>query len=80
MNSWSETMARTSSPQKTEEAILFTVRQVAGRLSLSRSSLYNMMDQGRLPYVKLGRSRRIQWDDVMQLIENNTVGGNASRT
>jgi excisionase family DNA binding protein len=72
-------MTRTTPTQKAEEPMLFSVRQIAGRLSLSRSSLYNMMDQGRLPYVKLGRSRRIQWDDVIRLIETNTVGGDVNR-
>lgn len=72
-------MIGTLSPRKTEEPILCTVRQVADCLSLSRSTIYILMDGGRLPYVKLGRSRRIRWDDVMQLIESNTVGADISR-
>ena len=71
-------MTGTLSPWKTEEPILCTVRQVADRLSLSRSTIYALMDRGRLPHVKLGRSRRIRWDDVLKLIETNTVGADVS--
>jgi excisionase family DNA binding protein len=68
-----------ASQQKTEEPILCTVRQVADRLSLSRSSVYSLMDGGQLPYVKLGRSRRIWWNDVLRMAESHTVGDSASR-
>jgi excisionase family DNA binding protein len=46
------------------------MRQVA----VSRSKVYSLMDSGRLPHVKLGRSRRIRWEDVLRLVEENTVG------
>ena len=49
-------MTGTISPRKTEEPMLCTVRQVADRLSLSRSTVYALMDAGRLPYIKIGRS------------------------
>jgi hypothetical protein len=32
------------------------------------------MDTGELPHVKLGRSRRIRWEDVLRLIAESTVG------
>jgi len=57
---------------------LCTVPEVAQCLALSRSTVYILMDSGRLPYVKLGRSRRIRKEDVLRLIDANTVGGNAS--
>lgn len=41
-----------------------TVDQVSDRLSLSRSVIYRLMRQGRLGYVKVGRSRRV---DVAEL-------------
>ena len=49
------------------------VAEVAKYLSLSRSTVYQMMDRGELPYVKFGKSRRIRWEDVLKLVEQNTV-------
>jgi excisionase family DNA binding protein len=50
------------------------VPDVAQYLSLSRSKVYQMMENGSLTYVKLGKSRRIPWDAVLKLIESNTIG------
>ncbi len=52
---------------------LRAVASVAKYLSLSRSKVYAMMDSGELPYVKLGKSRRVRWADVLKLVEQNTV-------
>ena len=52
---------------------LARVPEVAAFLKLSRSKVYSMMDSGELRYVKLGKSRRLRWSDVMSLIEANTV-------
>jgi len=38
---------------------LVTVKEAAAFLRLSRSTLYNLMDQGKLCYVKINGSRRI---------------------
>jgi excisionase family DNA binding protein len=54
---------------------LARVPEVARFLSLSRSKVYAMMDAGELKYVKLGKSRRLRWSDVMALVEANTVSG-----
>ncbi|MFD7978821.1 helix-turn-helix domain-containing protein [Streptomyces sp. NPDC059071] len=39
---------------------LFTVKDAAEYLSFSRSTVYELMAAGELPYVKVGRSRRIR--------------------
>lgn len=49
------------------------VTEVAGFLGISRSKVYAMMDSGELAYVKLGKSRRVPWDAVLRLVEQNTV-------
>jgi excisionase family DNA binding protein len=49
------------------------VREVAAFLSLSRSKVYQLMEAGDLPYVKLGKSRRVRWDDVLKLVEQNVI-------
>jgi excisionase family DNA binding protein len=50
---------------KTEDAQRF--------LNVSRAKLYGMMESGDLPYVKLGKSRRIRWEDLEDLIARNRV-------
>jgi excisionase family DNA binding protein len=54
------------------------VQAVAQFLAISRSKVYQLMDSGDLPYVKLGKSRRVRWTDVLQLVEDNTVSRSAS--
>ena len=49
------------------------VNKVARFLSLSRSKVYALMESGELPYVKLGKSRRVRWADVLELVARNTV-------
>jgi len=53
---------------------LATVPVVAAQLAVSRSKVYQMMDRGELPYVKLGKNRRIPVDAVKSLVAANTVG------
>jgi excisionase family DNA binding protein len=64
---------RTSSPSNSTSPLV-TVPDVAQHLSMCRSRVYQMMDSGRLPYVKLGRCRRILWTDVEALIAQNRIG------
>jgi excisionase family DNA binding protein len=52
---------------------LQTVEAVAQFLTVSRSKVYQLMERGELPYVKLGRSRRVKWTDVLELIDKNLV-------
>ena len=47
--------------------------EAAARLSLSRSAIYALMVRGQLPYVKIGKSRRIKPQEVDRLIEEGTV-------
>ncbi len=49
------------------------VSEVAKYLNMSRSKIYLMMEQGQLPFVKLGKSRRVRWNDVERLIDENTI-------
>lgn len=45
--------------QKKIEPAFLTITQVAGRLNLSRSSVYKLVDAGDLKIVKFGKSSRI---------------------
>jgi len=45
---------------------LITIRELSALWSIPKATLYNWVNQGRLPYVKLGRSLRF---DVVQIEE-----------
>lgn len=50
-----------------------TVPQVAKFLNLSRSTIYSMMDNGTLPYVRIGRTRRIEPEVLQALVAKSRV-------
>jgi excisionase family DNA binding protein len=54
---------------------LTTVAEAAKFLSLGRSTLYELMDNGELRYVKIGSSRRIPKRALMELAKTNLQGG-----
>ena len=54
---------------------LLTVAEAASFLSVSRSRLYTLMDQGALAFVKLGHSRRIPRRAVVELAARSLHGG-----
>jgi excisionase family DNA binding protein len=54
---------------------LMRVIEVAAFLGLSRASVYKAMDQGLLPFVKLGRARRVPRRAVINLATQQMHGG-----
>ena len=54
---------------------LVTVQEAAQFLSISRSKLYDLMDNGELVFVKLGRSRRIPRRALIGLAASGLQGG-----
>ncbi|MGL6094309.1 MAG: helix-turn-helix domain-containing protein [Fimbriiglobus sp.] len=52
---------------------LRTVVAAARAVSLCRSTMYVLMDRGDLPYVRIGRARRIRVRDLNRLVENHRV-------
>ena len=54
---------------------LVTVAEAAAFLRLSRSNLYTLMERGELPFVKLGRSRRIPRRALVELAARGLRGG-----
>jgi excisionase family DNA binding protein len=62
---------------ETRERGLASVKQGAGYLGVSPAKLYEMMARGELPFVKLGKSRRIAWSALEQLVRRCTVNGAA---
>jgi len=52
---------------------LDTIKDAATFLRISVASLYKMMDRGELPFVKIGRSRRIPRRALVELAARNLV-------
>src|ERR1051326_2167537 len=52
---------------------LATVRQAAEFLNISVAKVYVMMVERELPYIKLGKSRRIAWGALEQLVARCTI-------
>lgn len=55
---------------------LLTVPEACGHMRLSRTTLYGLMNDGRLSYVKIGKARRIPLTALNALVRANTRSGN----
>ncbi len=55
-----------------ESLDLLTVAEVAAMLRLSKMTIYRLMDKGRLPALRVGRSFRIPRDSVQALLEESS--------
>ncbi len=51
-------------PDELPKTGLITVREAAGYLAMSECKIYEMSQQGILPSVKIGRSRRFKLGDL----------------
>ncbi len=62
---------------RSEDDSLLTVEEVAARLRLSRSAVYNLIWRGEIPYVNLGcgkkRTPRIKQSAVRLFVQRRTV-------
>ncbi|MGI5436874.1 helix-turn-helix domain-containing protein [Streptomyces shenzhenensis] len=52
------------------ERLLYTPEQAAEALGFGRSTVYELMAEGVLKYVKRGRSRRIRRSDLETYVNN----------
>lgn len=48
--------------------------EVADYLSMSRMQVYRLMNEGKLSWAKMGRSRRIPWEAVEEYARSCMVG------
>ncbi|RCS81183.1 DNA-binding protein [Brachybacterium alimentarium] len=56
--------------ERTMEKLCFTADEVADRLSVSKTRVYDLMRCGELPSVKLGRSRLVKAADLLAYVES----------
>ena len=57
-----------------QENKLLTVGQVADWLSISKSSVYQMVDAGKLPVIRLGSAKgsiRFEQGDILEFLANS---------
>lgn len=59
----------TTAIQQPIQPALATVAEAAEFLNVSRSFVYERMDDGKLAYIKIGRCRRIPWDELRRVAE-----------
>lgn len=52
---------------------IYTVPQVAEYLQISRSKMYDWLKKGKIPYILIGRNKRIRESDLQAWIEANMV-------
>ena len=57
---------------------LLSLEQARRTLGISRTLLYKQMDQGKLAWVQIGRTRHIRPQDLAAFIERNCKGGRSS--
>ena len=51
---------------------LLTAKEVAEILNISRSKTYHWMQIGEIPTVRIGKSRRVRPEDLIEHINKNT--------
>ena len=61
-------MALVGQPRK-----LITITELSALWSIPKATLYNWVNQGRLPYVKLGRSLRFDLVQIEEYRERATI-------
>jgi excisionase family DNA binding protein len=49
-------------------ALLLTVEEAAAELRIARRRIFDLIRDGSLPSVKIGRSRRIRRDDLLEYV------------
>ena len=42
------------------------IKEAESYLSVGRSTIYQLMDSGKLPFAKIGKARRIPWQAIRQ--------------
>lgn len=52
---------------------LITIDELSALWSVPKATLYNWVNQGRLPYVKLGRSLRFDLIQIEEFRERSTM-------
>jgi excisionase family DNA binding protein len=60
-------------PEDHDEQILLTPERAAKRLDLSRRTIYELMNSGELPSVRVGRARRLTNEGLREYVRRRLV-------
>ena len=53
---------------------LIDINELSRRLSIAKGTLYNWVSQGRVPFKKIGRCVRFDWDEIEEkLLSRSTM-------
>jgi excisionase family DNA binding protein len=54
--------------------MLIDINELSRRLSIAKGTLYNWVSQGRVPFKKIGRCVRFDWDEIeAELLSRSTM-------
>lgn len=57
--------------------ILIDITELSRRLSVPKDSLYQKVWHRSIPFIKIGRSLRFDYDDVIRSLHHSTTMGSA---
>jgi excisionase family DNA binding protein len=52
--------------------VLIDVNELSQRLSIAKGTLSNWVSQGRLPFKKIGRCLRFDWEEIEEMLARST--------
>jgi len=64
-------MTRTKRNTRALQPVAYRVDEAAHVAGISRSKLYKVMDGGSLPFVRIGRMRRILHEDLVRMLRRS---------
>lgn len=62
-----------------EENKLLTVKEIAKRLGVKKSTIYHWSHIGYIPTVKLGNLIRFRWSSILKWLDKREKAGNNKR-
>ncbi len=64
-----------SAPQDPPERLLLTIPELAAMTSLGRSTIYQLVAEGRIDIVHVGRAARVPYAEAVRFVQSLTVSG-----
>jgi excisionase family DNA binding protein len=58
---------------------LINIEELSQRLCIAKGTLYNWVSQGRLPFKKIGRCVRFNWDEIEETLLGRSTIKTASK-
>jgi nitrogen PTS system EIIA component len=58
---------------------LMTIEELADKLSMKKSTLYQWTHEGFIPHIKMGKLLRFRWSDVERWLDERTRNGRKRR-